>query len=186
MTSRAVLVRAGFPLAGSPGGHVLVLSWAAGRGPVAGDGPWPGWLASEHVAASGPCADGRHDIADLIFLTSAAPAAVIAARLAGLMDRYPGCAVAAGMTGAGQCMVAAHSGMVVLAGVRTSPGASRMLALACGSLAHAWVSAGRPLATLGRLRLGVAVWPPGGGDRPGHGGAWSCSVREAGDPAAVC
>jgi hypothetical protein len=186
MTSGAVLVRAGFPLAGSPGGHVLVLSWAGGRGRGAGDGPWPGRLASEHVAACGSCADGRHDIADLIFLTSPAPAAVTAARLAGLMDGYPGCAVAAAMTGTGQCMIAGRSGVVVMARVRTPPGASRMLALACGSLAHAWVSAGRPLAALGRLRLGVAVWPPGGGDRPGHGGAWSCSVGEAGDPAAVC
>jgi hypothetical protein len=143
-------------------------------------------VACDYVIADASCTDpGRFEIADLIICDAGGQQpARIAPQLANVLRRYPGCAVAAAGTSDGGCVIAAGCGTVVSVSTCGLPAEPGLRALAWGSFAQAWLCAGRPLAVLGEFSLrvvaGRAPARPGG---LGHGGPWSCSLREAGGSA---
>lgn len=79
-----------------------------------------------------------HQVADVLLSPAAGTAAQVAAQLADVLDRFPGCMVAAAAD-AGRCIVAVRGGPVIVLGGLA--GTERQCALACGSLAYAWLCA---------------------------------------------
>jgi hypothetical protein len=120
----------------------------------------------------------------MIICDGTARPAVVAARLTSVLGRYPGCAVAAASADAGTCMIAARFGTVVSLAICGPADDPRLRALACGSLVHAWLCAGRELAGLDPLSLRVVTRrTPATRGGLVQGGAWSCSLRDAGGSA---
>jgi hypothetical protein len=121
------------------------------------------------------------EIADVIICPAGPTSAGAGERLMRVLGRYPGCAVAVGIANAGMSVVAARSGPVITLSASGASGEPRWRALACGSIAYAWLCAGRPLAGLDQLTIRVRAGQLlAGGDGRSCGGAWSCWLWESG------
>jgi hypothetical protein len=134
-------------------------------------------LLAAEVAGDG---GGRCDIADVITGRACWRPAVARAWLAGVLRRYPGCAVAAARAGRGLCLVGDRYGNVMsiaVSGPGCTPG---RCAVACGSFVHGWLCAGWPLAALNpQLRVAASrAWAGWGG--LAQGPVVSCSLTVSG------
>jgi hypothetical protein len=144
---------------------------------------WPAepLLVCDFLAAEVP--DSRSswcEIADVI-TCPAGPEPDGSAQFTTVLNCYPGCAVAVGIANAGTFMVAARCGSVISLSARGPSGGPSWRALACGSIAYAWLCAGRPLAGLDRFTIRVQAGQLlVGGEGPSCDGAWSCRLWESG------
>jgi hypothetical protein len=141
------------------------------------------FVTCEFVAADVSGREARWlELADVLISLVTGRADQAARSLAQVLAAYPGCAVAAAADAGGRCLVTARGGCAVLlttAGPAPSPW---LCALACGSLAYAWLCASRPLTELGSVPVKVRLGPPPGlVSAPGYDDAWSCSRCRADD-----
>lgn len=138
---------------------------AAARPSAAGEArPGPGFV-DEHLVLdlTGPGGFRWHRQADVLHL-GPVPAEDAHARLAGLLSAHPGCAVATAEHRPGAVLVLARSGARLT--LRTcGPTGEPVPPPALGSLAHAWLAAGRALTELDRVSA-VGCPAPGPGWRP--------------------
>ncbi|MFI9360957.1 hypothetical protein ACIG5E_07825 [Kitasatospora sp. NPDC053057] len=129
------------------------------------DRPGPGFV-DEHLVLDLTEPAGRRwrRQADVLHL-GLLPAAHSGARLAGALSAHPGCAVATAEHRSGAVLLLARTGAPLL--LRPGRGAHHpgapALPLALGSLAHAWLAAGRALTELDRSDwFGAAACRTGG------------------------
>ncbi|MEU1286172.1 hypothetical protein [Kitasatospora sp. NPDC005856] len=131
---------------------------------AAAERPGPGFV-DEHLMLDltepGGLRWRRH--ADVLHL-GPVPAADVHARLAGLLAAHPGCAVATAEHRPGAVLVLARSGARLV--LRASgPAGEPVPPPALGSLAHAWLAAGRALGELDRVSAAGCRAPGSGWSR---------------------
>ncbi|MBD0691381.1 hypothetical protein [Streptomyces sp. CBMA123] len=162
MTSGPHTVRLA-PVAGSPAVvfEAVVVSPAGVRHgllvadrprPDLGDRPGPGFV-DEHLAAdlTEPAGFRRRRYADVLHL-GPFPGADLHARLAGVLTAHPGCALATAEDRTGAVLLLARTGARLVLRACAPPGGP-VPPPALGSLAHAWLAAGRRLTELTRVDL---------------------------------
>ncbi|MFF2543921.1 hypothetical protein ACFVUY_15295 [Kitasatospora sp. NPDC058063] len=137
---------------------------------AAAERPGPGFV-DEHLVLDltepGGLRWRRH--ADVLHL-GPVPTADAHARLAGLLSAHPGCAVATAEHRPGAVLVLARTGERLV--LRASgPGGGPVPPPALGSLAHAWLAAGRTLDELDRVSAAGCRTPGSECRTPGSG--WS-------------
>jgi hypothetical protein len=108
-------------------------------------------VAGDLVAVNAGCR-GSRQLADVIWRDgdSGQPAAW----LAGVLDRYPGCAVAAIRVTDGGCLVATRAGYPLF-----FHNERRLNTLVCATFVHGWLAAGWPLAAFDPPRLETVAEP---------------------------
>jgi hypothetical protein len=126
---------------------------------------------------------GRCDVADVLAWSACPGQPVVRAQLAGVLRRYPGCAVAAAGSRSGTCVIANRQGAVtsVVVGGNCPSG---LCVLAGASFVHGWLCAGWPLAAL-NPHMWVAASPRWVGWRShAQGSIVSCSLAMTGPKSA--
>jgi len=147
---------------------------------------WPSGGWQHTTAMAGRCAAARLEIADVIISADRLQNDAAAEWLGAMLDRYPGCAVAAAGTSGLECVVGARGGPPVnfALGACAEVGEPGWLALLCASFAHWWLAGGGPLAELGPTQVRVtASGAPACWRLPFHGGAVLSSLGIAGNSA---
>ncbi|MFJ8476617.1 hypothetical protein [Kitasatospora sp. NPDC094011] len=145
-------------------GHGLLATDPAATNPgstAPGDRPGPGFV-DEHLVLdlSRPGGLRWRRQADVLHL-GLLPAAEAHGRLAELLSAHPGCAVATAQHRTGTVQLLARTGARLVLRASQPPGSSS-LPLVLGSLAHAWLAAGRALTELAWVSARVV------GTRPAH------------------
>lgn len=110
------------------------------------------------VAEPGDTDPAILEIADVICGTPGRGRGRAAAWLAHVLDRYPGCAVAAIADGPGWCLVGMRAFPALPVTVHiTADCAARVVPVLCASFIYGWLAAGRPVTALAPARLGVSA-----------------------------
>jgi hypothetical protein len=187
VTACAARPQAEMVLTGFGGPATLTVS--AWQSAVSAPRPGYAWPTGDwqHTAAlAGHCAAARLEMADVIICADRLRNDAAAEWLGAMLDRYPGCAVAAAGTSDLECVVGARSGPPVnfALGACAEVSEPGWLALLCASFAHWWLAGAGPLAELGPTQVRVtASGAPACWRLAFHGGAVLSSLGIAGSSA---
>ena len=150
---------------GPAGASALLLQWPPDQPDAASS--WPGdrhdclTVRGALMAAGVRTGDSSGiGTADVIFAGSRAGHDEAADWLSGILDRNPGCQVAAVCERPGDCVIATREDRIRALSV-DSHETARTCAFACAVLVYGWLTAGLPLAALEPIRLAIRSAEPG-------------------------
>jgi hypothetical protein len=149
-----------------PGRAVLAVTWRTRAALIEGPA-WGSGEAGQRAEGGGDGMDGdflaapatagapSREIADVIWCSCAFAPARPEAWLSEMLDRHPGCGVAAVRLGQHACAVCTRAGYLLTFTLPAHRGPEACGPLLPAAFAYAWLSAGWPLPMLARTRLQV-------------------------------